>query len=88
MPQPRKFQHVLGRSAQTKILDVVWNHRDRGVNIRQVAKLTRQSYVYTIVSLKPLLRHGLVEKTRHGNESILRPNLKHPMMKAFAEIRA
>lgn len=88
MPQPRKFQHVLGRSAQTKILDAVWNHREKGINIRQVAKLTRQSYVYTIVSLKPLLRHGLVSKTRRGNESILWPNLKHGMMKAFAEIRA
>lgn len=88
MPQPRKFQHVLGRSAQTKILDAVWNHREKGINIRQVALLTRQSYVYTIVSLKPLLKHGLLIKSRRGNESILWPNLQNGMMKAFAALRA
>jgi predicted transcriptional regulator len=88
MKGTRKYQHTFGRSAQTKVLDAVWDHRDRGINIRQLAKETRNSYFYTLTVLKDLLRRGLVVKETRGNQSLIRPNLDHPIVQATKKMPA
>jgi Mn-dependent DtxR family transcriptional regulator len=75
--QPRKFQHTFGRSSQTKALDVIYNERNKGVNIKQLSRAIGQSYQYTILIVKDLQKRGLVLKETKGVESILRPDEQH-----------
>lgn len=42
--QPRKFQHTFGRSTKTKALDVVYDQRQNGINIKQLSQQIGQSY--------------------------------------------
>ncbi|HVL86416.1 MAG TPA: hypothetical protein VM681_00205 [Candidatus Thermoplasmatota archaeon] len=76
MVAPRLFQHTFGRSAQTKVLDTVWNRRKTGINIRELSKTTGQSYFYTVAVLDKLEERDLVTREARGNQSIIRPNLK------------
>ncbi|HVL87040.1 MAG TPA: hypothetical protein VM681_03390 [Candidatus Thermoplasmatota archaeon] len=87
MVAPRKYQHTFGRSAQTKILDAVWNHRKAGVNIRELSKLVGQSYFYTVALLEKLEKRGLITREARGNQSIIRPNLKSGVIRAMESIR-
>jgi hypothetical protein len=86
MNKTRIYQHTFGRSAQTKILDFVWEHRKDGVNIQQLSKGTRNSYFYTLTVLKGLLNRNLVTKETKGNQSIIRPNEDHPIIKAMQKM--
>jgi hypothetical protein len=86
MKGTRRFQHAFGRSAQTKILDAVWDHRDEGINIRQLSQRTRSSYFYTLTALKGLVDRNLIIKSSKGNQSILRPNMAHPVTKAVSRM--
>lgn len=86
MKTTRVYQHTFGRSAQTKIMDFVWHHREQGVNIQELSKGTRNSYFYTLTVLKGLLKRKLVTKEKQGNESIIRPNQEHPIVKAMADM--
>lgn len=86
MKTTRVYQHTFGRSAQTKVMDYVWHHRDRGVNIQELSRGTRNSYFYTLTVLKGLLKRGLVTKEKKGNESIIRPNEDHAIVDAMAKM--
>jgi hypothetical protein len=78
--RPRKFQHTFGRSSPTKALDVIYNERTKGVNIKQLSKTIGQSYQYTILIVNDLEKRGLVKKETKGVESILRPVEAHPVI--------
>lgn len=87
MVAPRRYQHTFGRSAQTKILDAVRNNRKTGINIRQLSKIIGQSYFYTVALLEKLERRGLVTREPVGNQSIIRPNPKNPIVRAMESMR-
>ena len=86
MKGKRIYQHTFGRSAQTKILDSAWNHRVKGINVRELSKETRNSYIYTLTVLDGLLRRKLLTKETKGNQSIIRPNKAHPVVKGMANM--
>lgn len=78
--RPRKFQHIFGRSTKTKALDVVYNERQKGINIKQLSQLIGQSYQYTVIVTEDLAKRGLITKETRGVESIMRPDEEHPVV--------
>ncbi len=79
------FQKTFGRTPQTKILDQVWHHRSHGVNIKELSRAIRNSYVYTVNIVNDLSRRGLVVKKTVGRESIVTPNTKNGAVKAVTK---
>lgn len=82
--QSKKFQRTFGRTPQTKVLDHVWYHKDDGINIKELSKAIRNSYVYTVNIVNDLAKNELVVKETVGRESIIRPNTRSPVIKNIA----
>lgn len=78
------FQKTFGRTPQTKVLDQVWHHKDDGINIKELSKAIRNSYVYTVNIVNDLAKRDLVVKETVGRESIVRPNERNPVIKTVA----
>ena len=77
----KRFQQTFGRTPQTKVLDQVWHHRDDGINIKELSKLIRNSYVYTVNIVNDLAERELVVKEAVGREALVRPNESNPVIK-------
>jgi hypothetical protein len=80
---PKTFQRTFGRTPQTKVLDQVWVHRDSGINIKDLSRQIRNSYVYTVNIVNDLARKEIVVKETVGRESIIRPNLRHGVIRSI-----
>jgi hypothetical protein len=81
----KQFQRTFGRTPQTKVLDHVWHHRDGGINIKELSKAIRNSYVYTVNIVNDLAEKELVVKVPVGRESIVRPNARNPVIRSIAK---
>lgn len=84
---PRKFQHTFGRSTKTKALDVIYNERKTGINIKQLSQQIGQSYQYTVLVTEDLTKRGLIMKEEKGVESIMRPNKDNPVVGWVKQLR-
>ncbi|MBI4394219.1 MAG: hypothetical protein HY556_10585 [Euryarchaeota archaeon] len=87
MGSTRKYQRAFGRSAQTKILDAVWNRRAAGINVKEISAIIGVSYYYAVIMLPRLESRGLIVRERRGRESIIRPNTKSPIVRAISRWR-
>lgn len=80
----KTFQKTFGRTPQTKVLDQVWHHKDEGINIKELSKAIRNSYVYTVNIVNDLAKRDLVVKETVGREAIVRPNEDNPIIRTVA----
>lgn len=79
------FQRALGRSVQTRTLDIVWRRRrSRAPNLRNVSRALGVSYRHVVNIVAGLERLGLVVVSRRGNVSWLRPNMESATVRDIA----
>lgn len=82
-PSEKLFQQTFGRTPQTKALDQVLAHRDTGINLTDLCKKVRVSYVYLVNIVNDLERKNLVVRETHGRESIVRPNMRNGVVRSL-----
>lgn len=82
--EPTKvFQQTFGRTPQTKALDHVWAHRNEGINLTDLSKKVRVSYVYLVNIINDLEAKNLVVRRTEGRESIVKPNMRNGVVRSL-----
>jgi DNA-binding MarR family transcriptional regulator len=82
-PGDKLFQQTFGRTPQTKALDHVLANRDSGINLTELSKKVRVSYVYMVNIINDLEDKKLVIRETHGRESIVRPNMRNGVVRSL-----
>lgn len=77
------FQQTFGRTPQTKALDHVLAHREEGINLTDLSKKVRVSYVYLVNIVNDLEEKNLIVKRTQGRQSIVKPNMKNGVVRSL-----